>query len=68
MPMKLTVNGAPHEHAGDGSIDALLREVGAHPQRTAVMVNGEVVPAAERDAIRLVDGDDVELLVFAGGG
>ena len=25
--MKLTVNGEPHEHQGDGTIDALLDEL-----------------------------------------
>jgi thiamine biosynthesis protein ThiS len=43
--MKLTVNGAAHGHKGDGTIDALLEELGANKAHTALMVNGEVVPS-----------------------
>ena len=66
--MELIVNGEKHEHAGDGSIAALIKENGARPERTAVMVNGDVVPRARWDAVTLKPGDNVELLVFAGGG
>ena len=66
--MKLTVNGEPHEHKGDGSVAALLDEMGSRPDRTALMVNGDVVPRARWTGVSLSDGDRVELLVFAGGG
>ncbi len=66
--MKLTVNGKDHEHKGDGTIGALLAELGAKPQLTAVMVNDDVVPAPEWPDVALRPGDDVELLVFACGG
>ena len=66
--MKLTVNGNPHEHAGDGSLDALLRELGADPARVALMVNDKVIGRDARVAVRLQPRDRVEVLVFAGGG
>ena len=45
--MKLTVNGEPHEHHNDRTIDALLEELGANKAHTALMRNGDVVPAAD---------------------
>ena len=66
--MKLVVNDRTHEHGGDGSILSLLSELGAVPERTAVMVNGEVVPRTEWPCRRLAERDRLELLVLAGGG
>ena len=66
--MKLTVNGQPHDHAGDRSIAALLEELNANPAHTALMINGEVVPAGQWEHTVLNEKDDVEILVFVGGG
>ena len=66
--MKLTVNGEPHRHNGDGSIAALLAELGAKGEHTALMLNGEVLPSKDWNRVRLEEGDTVELLVFVGGG
>ena len=66
--MKLTVNGDAHEHQGDGSIDALLEELGANKAHTALMVNGDVVPSEQWEATTLKENDEVEMLVFVGGG
>ncbi|MEI7850497.1 MAG: sulfur carrier protein ThiS [Kiritimatiellales bacterium] len=41
--MFLTVNGEKYEYGGDGTIPALLAELGATPEHTAVTVNGELV-------------------------
>ena len=66
--MKLTVNGEPHEHCGSGTIDALLEELGANKAHTALMQNGDVVPAADWISTKLKENDEVEMLVFVGGG
>jgi len=66
--MNLLVNGEGHEHEGKGTLAELLLEFQADPSRTAIMVNGEVVPRARWESVSLSDGDQVELLVFAGGG
>ncbi len=66
--INLTVNGEPHRHEGSGSVAELLQEAGAMPERTAVAINGEVVPRSQWDAARLADGDSVELVVFVRGG
>jgi thiamine biosynthesis protein ThiS len=66
--MKLTVNGEVHRHRGAGSIDALLEELGANKAHTALMVNGDVIPSAEWETTTLNENDEIEMLVFVGGG
>jgi thiamine biosynthesis protein ThiS len=66
--MKLTVNGEEHTHTGDGSIDALLGELGANKAHTALMVNGDVVPSEHWKNTTVKENDEIEMLVFVGGG
>jgi sulfur carrier protein len=66
--MKLIVNGEPHEHKGTGSVDALLDELGANKAHTALMINGDVVPSENWTTAILKENDEVEMLVFVGGG
>ena len=66
--MKLTVNGKPHEHLGNGAIPALLEELSANPAHTALVLNGEVLPSSEWDSAILKENDEVDMLVFVGGG
>ncbi len=66
--MKLNVNGKVHEHQGDGSVDALLEELGANKAHTALMINGSVVPSEKWKTTALEENDEVEMLVFVGGG
>ena len=66
--MKLQVNGEPHEHQGNGTINALLEELGANKAHTALMVNGDVMPSIDWKTTALNENDEVEMLVFVGGG
>ncbi len=66
--MNLVVNDEPHDHNGRGTIGELLQECQADPSRTAIMINGDVVPRSQWESVRLSEHDHVELLVFAGGG
>lgn len=66
--MKLTVNGEEHVHDGDGSITALLEELGANQAHTALMVNGDVVSSNDWKSTTLNENDEIEMLVFVGGG
>ena len=66
--MKVIVNGKIHEHKGGGAIMALLEELDANPAHTALMLNGEVLPSSEWKTAVLKENDDVEMLVFVGGG
>ena len=66
--MKLTVNDEPHIHQGNGHIDALLEELGANKEHTALMLNGDVIPSTDWNSTLLKENDAVEMLVFVGGG
>jgi len=66
--MQLTVNGESHEHIGDGSVPALLAELGANTEHTALTVNGDIVFSKHWKNFKLNDGDAVEVLTFVGGG
>jgi len=66
--MKLTVNGKTHDHAGSGTVDALLEELDAKKEHTALMVNGTVVPSDKWGTASLNENDEIEMLVFVGGG
>lgn len=66
--MKLMVNGETHIHGGNGSVDALLDELGANKVHTALMINGDVVPSEKWMQTQLMENDAIEMLVFVGGG
>jgi len=66
--MNLTVNGESLEHTGDGTVPALLAELGANPEHTALTVNGDLVFSKDWKNFKLTDGDAVEVLTFVGGG
>jgi thiamine biosynthesis protein ThiS len=66
--MNVYVNGAPHEHRGDGSIAALLEECGANSGRVALMINGAVVARTSWIETIIKENDRIELIVFAAGG
>lgn len=67
MKMKLVVNGEEIEASGTSLAD-LVVQMGASLDRVAIMVNGEVITAAQRDAVALKEGARIEILTFAAGG
>jgi len=66
--MNLTVNGESHEHTGDGTVAALLTELGANPEHSAVTANSDLVFFKDWKIFKFTDGDAVEVLTFVGGG
>ncbi|NLE66952.1 MAG: sulfur carrier protein ThiS [Lentisphaerae bacterium] len=66
--MKLTVNGKAHKHQGGGSLAELLDEIGLTTAHVALIVNDEVIPSSRRKFVRLSEGDNIEIVSFAGGG
>jgi thiamine biosynthesis protein ThiS len=66
--MFLTVNGEKYKHGGGGTVSALLAELGAMPEHTALTVNGELVLSTDWINFKLQDRDVVEVLTFVGGG
>jgi sulfur carrier protein len=66
--MNITLNGSPKEIADGVAVDELLETLALGPEGVAVELNGELVALAERESVRLVDGDAVELVTLVGGG
>ncbi|HBF34402.1 TPA: thiamine biosynthesis protein ThiS [Candidatus Sumerlaeota bacterium] len=66
--MKLIINGESRQTAEATTVAALILQEGADPGRVAVLLNDRVVPAREREATTLREGDRVEMLTLAGGG
>ena len=66
--MRVTVNGAMHEVAGEQTVAVLVAAITAERRGVAVAVNGEVVPRSMWAEAGLRDGDRVEVLSAAQGG
>lgn len=66
--MDITVNGEAHTHQGNGTLISLLDEIGAQKEHTALMLNGNVIPAIDWSTQSLTENDQIEILVFVGGG
>jgi sulfur carrier protein len=65
--MRILVNGASREiRAAD--LASVLEELGYGGAVVATAVNGEFVPAADRQSARLADGDRLEVLAPMQGG
>lgn len=65
--MRILVNGASREiRAAD--LSGALQELGYGGTVVATAVNGEFVPATERQTARLTDGDRIEVLAPMQGG
>lgn len=65
--MTIIVNGAPLDLA-PGSLAAILEALDYADAIVATAVNGEFVPAEERAATRVRDGDRLEILAPMQGG
>ena len=66
--MNITLNGEAHTHQGASTLTSLLNEIGAQKEHTALMQNGNVIPATDWSNTPLNENDQIEILVFVGGG
>jgi thiamine biosynthesis protein ThiS len=66
--MKINVNGKARDCGRDNSLDDLLREMGAVPDRVAVVLNDDVVSPKRVPYVILKEGDRIEILTLAAGG
>jgi sulfur carrier protein len=65
--MRILINGASRDiRAAD--LSGALEELGYAGAVVATAVNGEFVPAADRQVARLADGDRIEVLAPMQGG
>lgn len=66
--MRVTANGKPIELRDGASVVDLLAELGFTPRVVVVERNGEPVPRAEMEHIRLGEGDVLEIVRPVQGG
>jgi thiamine biosynthesis protein ThiS len=66
--MRLTVNGKPVELPEGSTIVGLLGELAIEAARVAIERNQDVVPRATWGDATLLDGDQIEIVTFVGGG
>ena len=65
--MRILVNGDWRD-TGAGDLAAALAELGYSDAVVATALNGEFVPAASRQGVRLSEGDRIEVLAPMQGG
>jgi thiamine biosynthesis protein ThiS len=66
--VQVIVNDEPRTLADGATVAELVTALGLGPRRIAVELNRTIVPRADYGAVRLTDGDSVEIIHFVGGG
>ena len=66
--MKLVVNGNPVELPDGSTVTGLLVHLAIEGLKVAVERNQDVVPRRTWDETKLLDGDQIEIVTFVGGG
>ena len=66
--MQILLNGETYDYNGLANINALLDDIGANKDHTALMLNGSVIPSDNWKDQKINENDEVEVLVFVGGG
>jgi thiamine biosynthesis protein ThiS len=66
--MRIALNGEPKELPGPLSVQALLEQLGIDPRLVAVEHDRVVVKRAAYGTTMVVDGSEVEIVAFVGGG
>jgi thiamine biosynthesis protein ThiS len=68
VSVKITVNGKPMDVEPGLTVEGLLTLLNVKREYTAVAVNRDVVTKRDYDALKLSDGDKVEIVRPMGGG
>ncbi|EDM80395.1 hypothetical protein PPSIR1_11485 [Plesiocystis pacifica SIR-1] len=64
----IVLNGDPRPTRDGQTVAELIAELGLDSRQVAVERNREVVPRAEHGQTLLLDGDQLEIVTFVGGG
>lgn len=67
-PIRIVLNGEPHELSPPASVRGLLEELGLDSGRVAVEINRRILRRTEFEAVEVSDGDEIEVVTFVGGG
>ena len=66
--MTITLNGDEHSVPGPLTISELLARLDIDPRRVAVERNFVVIKRAAYGTTQIVEGDEIEIVNFVGGG
>ena len=66
--LNLSINGEARQFAQALSVRALLADLGFDPAKIAVERNREIVPRSRYSEVMVLDGDELEIVHFIGGG
>ncbi len=66
--MKLLINGEQREFSEGLSLEDLIQKLGVRKETVVAEVNRKIVQNSQRGNCKLVEGDQVELIQFVGGG
>ncbi len=64
----IELNGKQQTVPPGSAVTDLLSIIGSDGKSVAIVVNDEIIRPDKRSAHRLLEGDRVEILIFAGGG
>ena len=66
--VSLVLNGEPRSVAVGTRVDALLKTLGIVGGKVAVERNRAIVPRSQFSEVELLQGDEIEIVRFVGGG
>ncbi|MFM2021261.1 MAG: hypothetical protein RJB02_969 [Pseudomonadota bacterium] len=66
--LTIQLNGEPRRAAAGMTVADLVDELGLNPKKVAVERNLEIVPRSTYPMVALIDGDQLEIVHFVGGG
>jgi sulfur carrier protein len=64
----IELNGKEEQIPSQSTVSELFSIIGSDGKNVAVLVNDQIVRPDNRSAHKLLEGDRVEILIFAGGG
>jgi sulfur carrier protein len=67
MTLQLVINGDPRSFEGEPTLRDVLDTLGIAPVGTAVVLDGDIVSAADYAATRPGDGAEIEIVRMVGG-
>ena len=66
--MEIILNGDKQQIENQSTILLLLNSLKINKEHAALMINGNIIPSSNWDSHRLNENDEVEIMVFVGGG
>ena len=66
--MEIILNGDKQQIENQSTILLLLNSLKINKEHAALMINGNIIPSSNWDSHLLKENDEVEIMVFVGGG